>query len=100
METREILLKADKVSVVFERTADGKIRVTNAVDLLDPEDTKRKLAELKPGSGAEVPSANISRHFRCQRVASAAIGDKGLFRGMSNDAVPQSAGYRQDRRHL
>jgi hypothetical protein len=43
METREILLKADKVSVVFERTADGKI---------------------------------------------------------SNDAVPQSAGYRQDRRHL
>ena len=28
METREILLKADKVSVVFERTADGKIRAT------------------------------------------------------------------------
>jgi hypothetical protein len=28
METREILLKADKVSVVFERLADGKIRVT------------------------------------------------------------------------
>ena len=27
METREILLKADRVSVVFERTADGKIRV-------------------------------------------------------------------------
>ena len=28
METREILLKADKVSVVFERTAEDKIRVT------------------------------------------------------------------------
>jgi hypothetical protein len=28
METREVLLKADKVSVVFERIADGKIRVT------------------------------------------------------------------------
>jgi hypothetical protein len=28
METREVLLKADKVSVVFERLADGKIRVT------------------------------------------------------------------------
>ena len=28
METRDILLKADKVSVVFERLADGKIRVT------------------------------------------------------------------------
>ena len=28
METREILLEADKVSVVFERLADGKIRVT------------------------------------------------------------------------
>ena len=26
METREVLLKADKVSVVFERLADGKIR--------------------------------------------------------------------------
>jgi hypothetical protein len=26
METREILLKADKVNVVFERIADGKIR--------------------------------------------------------------------------
>jgi hypothetical protein len=30
METREILLKADKVSVVFERIADGKIRVTTS----------------------------------------------------------------------
>ena len=30
METREILLKADKVAVVFERTADGKIRVTTS----------------------------------------------------------------------
>jgi len=30
METREILLKADKVSVVFERTADDKIRVTTS----------------------------------------------------------------------
>jgi hypothetical protein len=29
METREILLKADKVSVVFERISDGKIRVTS-----------------------------------------------------------------------
>jgi hypothetical protein len=29
METREILLKADKVSVVFERAAEGKIRVTS-----------------------------------------------------------------------
>jgi hypothetical protein len=28
METREILLKADRVSVVFERTAEDKIRVT------------------------------------------------------------------------
>ena len=28
METREVLLKADKVSVVFERLAEGKIRVT------------------------------------------------------------------------
>ena len=28
METREVLLKADKVSVVFERLADGKIRAT------------------------------------------------------------------------
>jgi hypothetical protein len=28
METRDVLLKADKVSVVFERIADGKIRVT------------------------------------------------------------------------
>ena len=27
---REILLKADKVSVVFERTADDKIRVTTS----------------------------------------------------------------------
>ena len=30
METREVLLKADSVSVVFERTADGKIRVTTS----------------------------------------------------------------------
>ena len=30
METREILLKADKVSVVFERIVDGKIRVTTS----------------------------------------------------------------------
>ena len=30
METREILLKADKLSVVFERIADGKIRVTTS----------------------------------------------------------------------
>jgi hypothetical protein len=30
METREILLKADKVSVVCERLADGKIRVTTS----------------------------------------------------------------------
>jgi hypothetical protein len=29
-ETREVLLKADSVSVVFERTADGKIRVTTS----------------------------------------------------------------------
>jgi hypothetical protein len=28
MVAREVLLKADKVSVVFERLADGKIRVT------------------------------------------------------------------------
>ena len=28
METREILLKADKVTVTFERTAEDKIRVT------------------------------------------------------------------------
>ena len=30
METRDVLLKADKVSVVFERIADGKIRVTTS----------------------------------------------------------------------
>ena len=30
METREILLKADKVSVVFERADGGKIRVTTS----------------------------------------------------------------------
>jgi hypothetical protein len=30
METREILTKADRVSVVFERIADGKIRVTTS----------------------------------------------------------------------
>ena len=30
METREILLKADKVSVVFERIEGGKIRVTTS----------------------------------------------------------------------
>jgi hypothetical protein len=30
METREILIKADRVSVVFERIADGKIRVTTS----------------------------------------------------------------------
>ena len=30
METREILLKADKVTVTFERLADGKIRVTTS----------------------------------------------------------------------
>jgi hypothetical protein len=30
METREILLKADKVSVVFERIDGGKIRVTTS----------------------------------------------------------------------
>jgi hypothetical protein len=28
METRDILLKADKVTVVFERSAFGEIRVT------------------------------------------------------------------------
>ena len=28
METRDVLLKADKASVVFERLADGKMRVT------------------------------------------------------------------------
>ena len=28
IETREILLKADKVTVTFERTAESKIRVT------------------------------------------------------------------------
>ena len=30
METRDVLLKADKVSVVFESIADGKIRVTTS----------------------------------------------------------------------
>ena len=30
METRDVLLKADKVAVVFERIADGKIRVTTS----------------------------------------------------------------------
>ena len=30
METRDILLKADKVSVVFERREGGKIRVTTS----------------------------------------------------------------------
>jgi len=30
METRDVLLTADKVSVVFERLADGKIRVTTS----------------------------------------------------------------------
>ena len=30
METREVLLKADRVSVVFERAAEGKIRVTTS----------------------------------------------------------------------
>jgi hypothetical protein len=30
METRELLLKADKVSIVCERLADGKIRVTTS----------------------------------------------------------------------
>ena len=30
METRDILLKADKVSVVFERIDGGKIRVTTS----------------------------------------------------------------------
>jgi hypothetical protein len=30
METRDVLLKADTVSVVFERLADGKIRVTTS----------------------------------------------------------------------
>ena len=29
METREILLKADKVTVTFERLEDGKIRATS-----------------------------------------------------------------------
>ena len=28
METREVLLKADKVTLTFERTAESKIRVT------------------------------------------------------------------------
>jgi hypothetical protein len=28
METREVLLKADKVTVTFQRTAEDKIRVT------------------------------------------------------------------------
>jgi hypothetical protein len=28
METRDVLLKADKVTVTFERLEDGKIRVT------------------------------------------------------------------------
>ena len=30
METREILLKADKVNIVFERIADGKNRLTTS----------------------------------------------------------------------
>jgi len=30
METRDVLLKADKVAVVFERLPDGKIRVTTS----------------------------------------------------------------------
>jgi hypothetical protein len=30
METREVLLKADKVTVVFERSAFGEIRVTTS----------------------------------------------------------------------
>ena len=30
METRDVLLKADRASVVFERLADGKIRVTTS----------------------------------------------------------------------
>ena len=30
METRDILLKADKVTVVFERSAFGEIRVTTS----------------------------------------------------------------------
>ena len=30
METRDVLLKADRVAVVFEHHADGKIRVTTS----------------------------------------------------------------------
>jgi hypothetical protein len=32
METREILLKSDRVVLVIERISDGKIRVTSVED--------------------------------------------------------------------
>ena len=42
METREILLKAHKVSVVFERLEDGKIRIV----FLRPQDTSSRIGHV------------------------------------------------------
>jgi hypothetical protein len=56
METREILLKADKVNVVFERIADGKIRVTTS----SWDDAK----VLWPNEALEVAMASVRHKMR------------------------------------
>ena len=72
METRDVLLKADKVGVVFERLADGKIRVTTS----SWDDAK----VLLPNQVLEV--ATVGKQVGLVRVdkppAYIDIGDNGL----------------------
>ena len=61
METRDVLLKADKVSVVFERIADGKIRVTTT----SWDDAKVILPDRQAGrAGPGRQADRLSRHRR------------------------------------
>jgi hypothetical protein len=67
METREVLLKADKVSVVFERLAEGKIRVTASSwndhkVILPPSGARGGEHRQAGGAGPGGQVGGLSRH--------------------------------------
>src|SRR5262249_38390538 len=76
METRDVLLKADKVAVVFERLADGKIRVTTS----SWDDAEI----IFPSQALEVDDKLLGRcgeHFPSQALEVAVVGKQaGLVR--------------------
>ena len=69
METREVLLKADKVSVVFERLADGKIRATasswdDAKVILPPSGARSGDRQQASGLGPGRQAGRLLGHRR------------------------------------